>query len=125
MADSDSILSAAHIKYLIVINELDYNETGIRCVSVADTLHITKPSVHTMMNTLKKMELIEKDRYGMACLTEQGRAFAERYSRYYKTVCMYFDKILPKDVDLKTVACALLAEIPIDGLEVMCKRISG
>lgn len=118
-------LTASNIKYLLVLNELNEDESGIHCVDVAKTMGITKPSVYAMMNTLKGMELIRKNKYGVIFFTQQGQNIANRYSKFFKILCIYFDEILPKDADIKSAACALLAELSINSLEAMCNKVNS
>ena len=46
--------TAVVIRYLLVIRELDEDESGARSIDIAARLQVTKPSVHTMLKTLVK-----------------------------------------------------------------------
>ncbi len=115
------LLTAANIKYLLVMNELMQDGKGVRCVDIADSLGITRPSVHTMMNTLRDMQLIRKDRYGEAFFTDDGRDLAERYARYFDAICGSLSSLLANEADVKAAAYALLAEVPEKSLEGMLR----
>lgn len=114
-----SKLSAANIKYLLALDALCREDKGARCVDLAAVIGVTKPSAHTMLNTLKEMRLLEKGRYGAAQLTEEGRKLAELYGACFGWLCGYLEKILPEEADVKTVVCAMLAEIPTDSIAAM------
>ena len=45
------------------------NETGARCMDIAGQLHVTKPSVHSMIGNLCSAGLAEKKKYGNVFLT--------------------------------------------------------
>ncbi|MCI1966403.1 MAG: helix-turn-helix domain-containing protein [Oscillospiraceae bacterium] len=123
MADKDQALTASNIKYLLVLEELSRDTGGVRCVDIADTLGVTKPSVHMMMKTLKNMELVCKDKYGMVFFTKQGRCLAKQYSKYFKTIDTYFHPIFPKGTDIKAVACVLLAGLSDKSIQRMCSMM--
>lgn len=114
-------LSAPSIRYLITLNALD-KEGGIRCVDIADTLGVTKPSVHRMVGILCSRGLAQKVKYGMVFLTEEGRKLAGRYTAYYDILCRYFRHTfaLPSE-DNRNAAFALLAGISEAGIENMCE----
>mgnify|MGYP004556155773 CR=1 FL=1 len=119
------LLTAANIRYLLVMSVLMQDGKGVRCVDIADSLGITKPSVHTMMNTLRDMQLIRKDRYGEAFFTDDGRDLAERYSRYFDAICGSLSSLLTNEADVKAAAYALLAEVPEASLEEMLRDPDG
>lgn len=112
-------LTAAHIRYLLTLWDLEQTtqQKGIRCVEIAGALGVTKSSVHTMLENLRGMGLIEKDRYSKAYFTPQGRAFAGLCSDWYQSVYRYLDAglqsgILPQAADIRTAACAVLTQLP-------------
>ena len=80
MMNAPKPLTASAIKYLLVLLELCKNETGARCMDIAGQLHVTKPSVHSMIGNLCSAGLAEKKKYGNVFLTPAGRAEAERYA---------------------------------------------
>lgn len=118
-------LSAANIRYLIALNALD-REGGVRCVDIAQTLGITKPSVHRMMEAMCDMALIVKAKYGTVSLTETGRALAESYAAYYTTIGGYFAGRLSLTPDeAGEAALALLAAVPGERAEHICGILRG
>lgn len=116
-------LTAANIKYLLALHELDADE-GVRCVDVAQALDISRPSVHAMIKTLEGMKLVEKPRYGVVCFTAQGKLLADLYKECFEAVCLHFREMLPGKPDIKAAACVLLAEMPPDSIEAMCKDVT-
>lgn len=114
-------LSASSIRYLIAMHSLS-SESGIRCVDIAQALHVTKPSVHRMMEILSDKALVQKKKYGMVFLTEDGRELAVRYSVYYDIIFRFFHRkfALPQE-DSRNAAFALLAGISEEHIKDMCK----
>ena len=123
MANQQLNLTKSNLKYLLVLHELNQKPGGIRCVDVADALHITKPSVHTMMNTLKNMQLINKDKYGVVKFTPMGQLMAAQYNNYFQTIFQYFAEILPNSENIQNATYVLLSEIPPETLDTMCQNI--
>ena len=88
-------------------------------MDVAENLGITKPSVHAMMNTFISLGLIKKDRYGTAFFSDEGWRLVETYSRYYELI---WERLRPLNFsgdEARSAACAVLAEISTEGLELM------
>jgi len=114
-------LSASSIRYLITMQSLG-NESGMRCVDIAGALNVTKPSVHRMMETLSDKALVQKVKYGMVFLTEEGRELAVRYTAYYDIIFRFFCRklALPPD-DSRNAAFALLAGISDECVGSMCE----
>lgn len=116
-------LSASIIRYLIALNALD-KKCGIRCVDIAERLGLTKPSVHRMMEALSDRALVQKVKYGMVFLTEEGRELSVRYAAYYDTICGFLVQrlALPSE-DSGNAAIALLAGISEEHIAGMCARM--
>ena len=114
-------LSATSIRYLIVMHSLS-SKSGMRCVDIAGALHVTKPSVHRMMETLSDKALVQKEKYGMVFLTGNGRELAVRYSAYYEVIFQFLcgELALPRE-DAGNAAFALLAGISDEHIGRMCK----
>lgn len=114
--------TAAHIRYLLTMDELDPKNKGIRCVDIAMALGLSKPSVHGMMSIFTGWGLVEKQAYGDVFMTPAGRAVAQRYRRYYTAVAGLLGRSFPELNDVRTATCSLLAEIPPQSLEKLCSR---
>ena len=63
MADLQKNLTPSAIKYLLVLKELCTPEKGARCMDIAERLHVTKPSVHSMISNLCDAGLAERKKY--------------------------------------------------------------
>ena len=109
---SGPALTAANIRYLLAIEDLDRDGKGVRCVDVAQALGITKPSVHSMVDSMKDMGLLEKPHYGVIRLTDLGRSTADRYQVYFQTICRHFTQFLPSELKLESVVemCTRIAD---------------
>lgn len=117
--------TSTNIKYLLTLNRLHQGDRGVRCVDVAESLKLSKPTVHAMINTLKNQNLVYKDEAGAVYFTEKGAALAGLYSNCLTVVRSYLDGVLPRDVDRTAAACALLAEVPVAAMEEMCGRMAN
>ena len=124
MANQEKTLTASNIKYLLVMRNLNADGKGIRSTDIAKALGITKPSVHTMIKALQSMELATKDRYGIVWFTDRGKKLADRYTKYFETVLNRLHTFLPEDADMRSVACAMIAELTEDDIKAMCKNIN-
>ncbi len=68
-------LSHSRIKYLKLIGELDPEGKGLRSISIARTLQISRPSVHAMLQKLEDLGYIQKGFYGIVYLTKKGKEY--------------------------------------------------
>ena len=114
-------LSASAIRYLLAMYSLG-SEGGIRCVVIAQALHVTKPSVHRMMETLSGKAFVRKAKYGMVFLTKEGGELAVRYAGYYDVIFRFLCQglALPPE-DSGNAAFALLAGISDERIGGMCE----
>ncbi len=110
MANS-KLLTASNIRYLLAMKELEKSCKGLRCVDIAATLGLSKPSVHNMLDNFIEMGIINKDFYGVAYFTEYGNEIALKYSDYYKCLSALLNQIFPDFRNIENATCALLAEI--------------
>lgn len=117
-------LTAANIKYLLVLHRLDQGKGGVRCTDVAEMLKVSKPSTHKMMNAFKNLGLISKGHYGSVYLTHFGKELACRYYRCYEDAYRHFSWLLPENVDVKSVVYSVFSEITIEEIEKMCAKMN-
>ena len=103
------VLTASNIRYLLAMKELDHDGSGVRCSAIANALRLSKPSVHNMMNTFRRLGLVQKDAYRACFFTDRGNEIAARYGKYYRLVSESLQ-------DAQTAAFSLLASIPEDRL---------
>ncbi len=123
MENEQQGLSASQIRYLLAMYDRCDENGRIRSVTIATALGVTKPSVHTMMKTLKDAGWIRKDQYGSVSFTAQGMQLCEQYIRYYRLLCGYLAPLFPQGFDLSGPVCSLLTEFSPVQLEEMCQRI--
>ncbi len=117
-------LTAANIRYLLAIGEQENMENGVRCISVAQTLGVSKPSVHTMIESMQQMGLLEKCRYGVIHMTPEGLQLIQQYLHFYKTICAHFAPLFSHPEDVSSAALALLTTLPPEGIEDFCSRLA-
>ena len=118
-------LTAANIRYLLAIGASQRKNSGARCVDVADSLGVSKPSVHSMVSTLQNRLLVRQDRYGYIFLTDAGRSLYRRYTAYFEAVSGQMRQMLDSDEEAGTAACAVLAEVSEDSLARMIRNAPG
>ena len=56
MANS-KLLTASNIRYLLAMKELEKSCQGLRCVDIAATLGLSKPSVHNMLDNFIEIKV--------------------------------------------------------------------
>lgn len=111
MSNKKSALTAANIRYLLAINELDRDESGAKSSEIAKRLSVTKPSVHTMLNRFCEKGYAVKERYGAVHLTAQGKQLAELYSVQYKILYSTVESSLSlTPQDCCSAVCAILEQ---------------
>ena len=57
---NSALITASHIRYLLVLRKLDKDANGIRSVDVANELGFAKSSIHDMLNVLMRLNLVKK-----------------------------------------------------------------
>ena len=65
-------ISASQIRYLLVMKKMSETDKEIQSQELAKNLGVTKPSVHSMINTLCKMNLVKKDNRAPVFFTFEG-----------------------------------------------------
>jgi Mn-dependent transcriptional regulator len=121
---TEQALTAANIRYLLVIRELDAHQRGARGSDIAQQLGVTKPSVFAMTRNLRELGLIEKEKYGTVFLTERGRIKAERYAACYSLILERLERSLGcAGADYRNAACELLADTPEGDLPLLRIRL--
>jgi Mn-dependent DtxR family transcriptional regulator len=113
MTKDGPALTAANIRYLLVIRELDAQQHGVRGSDIAKQLGVTKPSVFAMTRNLLELGLVKKEKYGTVFLTEPGQQKADQYADCYALLLRQMEGSLRcTGADCRNAACELLAEIP-------------
>ncbi len=119
---NQNALTAAHIRYLLVLRELTARNGKTRCVDLAAALELSPPSVHNMVDTLMDLGLAGKGARGAVALTELGEEIAGRYSQYYRGAAELLRQGFPELPEQQTIICQLLAQIPEESLMGLCSR---
>lgn len=114
-------LSAAHIRYLLVMYRLSESGSGMKSVTLAEELGVSRPSVHAMLNTLAGMELIRKQSHSAAYLTAAGLQTAQRYHRYYEAALQMLSQYIETDSSTSEAVCALIAAMSGNSLEALAQ----
>lgn len=125
MSDQTVALTAANIRYLLVINELDKNDgVGVRSVDIARQLGVKKPSVHTMINTLCEKGFAAKEKYEEIHLTPEGRKLAAQYDQCFGLLNGRMQEALSLSPnDYRKALCAILEQTDRDSLNKLCQRL--
>ena len=111
MSNREVTLTAANIRYLLALHELDSGEAGARSSDIAERLGVTKPSVHTMIKKFCEKGYVTKEKYGTVHLTALGKQLAERYAKQYALLYGRMERslgLMPEDC--RTAVCAVLAQ---------------
>lgn len=116
-------LTASNIKYLLAISDLSREGAGVRCVDISKTMSVSKPSVHKMMDTLKRMELIQKGEYSVVYLTEAGQTLAAQYDRQFQALFQMLTALLQTENGVRNIVCTLLADLAPDCLDEICRKL--
>ena len=115
--DGDIRLTSSNIKYLITLLRLGGDSGSVRGTDIAASLGITKPSAHTMLVSLAKMELVRKDHYGGATFTPNGLTLAEKYLSCYEVLDSAFGGLFNDEGQALSPLCALIAELPDESID--------
>ncbi len=74
----------ASLEYLAQILLIERDNGVVPNAKLADRLNVSRPAVTQAVGRLKKLKLVEQDRYGAIRLTEEGRSYAEQViSRHF------------------------------------------
>ena len=117
---NQNTLTAAHIRYLLVLRRLTAASGHTRCVDLAAALELSPPSVHNMVDTMTALGLVQKGTRGAVSLTEYGSRTAERYQRYYHSAAALLRQGFPELPEPQI--CQLLAQVPEESLAGLCDR---
>lgn len=123
MSNTKCSLTASNIKYLLAISDLSCDGAGVRCVDISKAMDVSKPSVHKMMDTLKRMELVQKDEYSVVYLTETGRTIAAQYDRYFQALFQTLTTLLRTENGVRNIVCTLLADLSLESLDEICRNL--
>lgn len=110
-------LPGARLRYLFSLAQLCQENGGARAVEIAAMLGVTRPSVHRMMESLKKQGLIVQEG-ALLRLTAQGQGILQQYQAEYETFLFFFHRRLGfSSLESEDSAIALLGALCPD-----CRR---
>ena len=94
-------------------------------MDIAERLHVTKPSVHSMISNLCDAGLAERKKYGTVFLTPAGCEEAERYASCCSRLSDRLQDALGLEAeDARSAACAVLSQLP-DALQRLSQTLGG
>lgn len=77
---NEAELSPSKIRYLVTLSQLDPERKGVRSISLARKLNVSRPSVHAMIEKLEDMGYVRKEYYGIIYLTQEGLDVGRQYN---------------------------------------------
>lgn len=80
--------------YLETMVRLEQELGKIRCVDIANSLHVSKPSVNKAVNVLKEQGHLTQEVYGSIHLTESGREIGKKIYNRHKIIMRYLIDVL-------------------------------
>jgi len=108
--------------YLESILELEEANNHARVKDIARKMHVTLPTVTSMLNTLRKRNLVNHGKYEYVKLTRKGRLIARDIYRRHTILKRFLTDIL--HIDTKTAdtdACRMEHAVSADTLERIVK----
>ncbi len=90
----ETVLSNSLQEYLKTIYELQSKSETVRVTDIAKQMQCSKPSVTRAVETLKELELVEKEAYGDIVLTKQGDIQAKQIWKRYTILKLFLTKVL-------------------------------
>ncbi|MBR3267711.1 MAG: helix-turn-helix domain-containing protein [Oscillospiraceae bacterium] len=121
--ETNDRLTPANIRYLLTMKAFSDANKTIRNAYLADYLRYKKSSVHSMLQILTALGMIEKDHSNVIRLTEKGTDTAVRYQDYYNRIDAMMQKCFPDFHNRENAILALIAEIPEQDLESFAKSV--
>lgn len=79
-------LTPSQIRYLLAVYTL-HKDGAVRSADIAQSLQVTRPSVHRMTQQLSEMGLLVKEKYSSVGFTETGKTLAEQYASCFSCIC--------------------------------------
>lgn len=73
-------MTSAELKYLIAINELYDGTVGIKLISIASKMNVTKVSVYRAVERLENRGYIKRDEKNKVVMTEYGYEQLNEYT---------------------------------------------
>ncbi|MBN2093405.1 metal-dependent transcriptional regulator [candidate division KSB1 bacterium] len=81
-------------EYIEIIHELQKNDNVARVKDIAEKRGVTRSSVSTALNILKKKKLIVHENYGQVQLTREGQRLGQELEECHNTIKRFLIQIL-------------------------------
>ena len=96
-----------------------------RVKDIATTRGVTRSSVSTVLNLLKKKDLIKHESYGLVELTEEGEALGRALDMRHETIKKFFIEILGISTDIAdSDACKMEHHISSETLDCLTRFLT-
>ena len=106
----------SQVKYIITLYRLSQNGYGVKNVELSSALGFSKPSVHNMLRSLAELGVVRQESFGLAFLTDAGRALAQKYACCYAKIEEKMAEICGSGAASENAICGLLADMPSEQL---------
>lgn len=117
-------LTFSQIRYIICLFRLSQSGCGVKNVDIANDLGFSKPSVHNMLKSLSELGAVKQEGFGLAFLTCEGRALAEKYTYCYNVLREKVGEICESSAVSENAICSILADMPREKIEELYKSKS-
>jgi len=88
------VLSNSLQEYLKTIYELNTKTKKVRVTDIARQMQCSKPSVTRAVDTLRELEMVEKEAYGEIIVTKKGEVRAKEIMRRYMVLKLFLTEVL-------------------------------
>ena len=120
--DNGRTFTASQIRYMIWLCRLSRDRVGVKNVELSTALGLSKPSVHNMLRSLSDMGVVVQESFGLAHLTDCGRAVAEQYEKCYVILEQKMAELCGKECLTENAVCAILADVPYERINILSKK---
>ena len=106
---------------MIWLLRLSRGGCGVKNVELATALEYSKPSVHNMLRSLADAGIIIQEMFGLAHLTDEGRALATKYEICFNLLHNKMNELCGDNAITETAICGILADMPYKKIDVLYK----
>ena len=103
--------TGAQIRYILCLNRLSRGGYGVKNVELAEALGLSRPSVHQMLKVLSDLGVVRQETFGLAHLTDGGRALARKYAVCYALLEEKMADLCGQGGVSEAALCGLLADM--------------
>ena len=120
--DNNVKFTFAQVRYIVCLYRLSQGGYGVKNVELASALGFSKPSVHNMLKSLADLGVVKQEMFGLAFFTDEGRALAQKYVVCYAKLEKKMTEICGYGSASENAICSLLADMPREKLDELCKN---